>query len=196
MKIVLIHGAWSSTKVFNYLTRELLPLECVVLDYHTSGRFEDTLDMLYEQVSCYQEVFFVGHSLGGMYSLHLADKLQERCVGGVTIATPYGGIPSSYLLSFMFPTEPILKDLSSTSYTIRQNHRAWRPSNWTQVVCRSGGSPWIRGENDGVVPVSSQCSIEQMDKVLFECGHHEVLQDPALVELVKEKVGVQNVASL
>ena len=36
-------------------------------------------------------MFFVAHSLGGIYSLHLANAIPKQVLGAVTLSTPYGG---------------------------------------------------------------------------------------------------------
>lgn len=144
--------------------------------------------MLYETVRVHETVFFIGHSLGGVYALHLADILDERCKGGVTIATPYGGIESSTIFRFMYPSEPVFKYLSPISKTIWHNSFAKRPNNWTQIVCKSHGVPWIKEENDGVVTKSSQTWLGNMKYEVLDASHHDVLQDPRTVEIIKKKL--------
>ena len=189
MHIVFLHGAWSSSKSFNFVIQNLgLTTGFSTPSYNTKASFDSNLDYLFEETRSYDEVFFVGHSLGGIYALHLSDIFDKRCVGGVTIATPYGGIESSSFFRFMYPMEPVFKYLSPSSRTVWYNSFAKRPDNWTQIVCKSCGVPWIREDNDGVVTKSSQTWLSNMNYHELDCGHHEVLQDPRTVELIKSKI--------
>lgn len=189
MQIVFLHGAWSSPKVFNYLIQNLnLKNNYSTLEYDTRNEFEVNLNLLFEQTQIYEKIFFVGHSLGGIYCLHLANILGEKCRGGVTIATPYGGVASSLMFRLVYPKEPVFRYLDPMSKIVWYNNVAKHPKNWTQIVCKDSGVPWIREDNDGVVTVPSQTWLTGVEMKFVKNGHHEVLQDPETVKLIKEKI--------
>lgn len=193
MQIIFLHGAWSSPKAFNYIVQNLnLTSNYSLLEYDTSAEFYQNLSVLFDKIKNYESVFFVGHSLGGVYALHLADILENKCRGAVTIATPYGGLATSMMFRFVYPKEPVFKYLDPMSKVVWYNNAAKRPSNWTQIVCKSSRVPWIREDNDGVVTVPSQTWISDMKMKFFNNGHHDILQEPEVVKLIKEKINISD----
>ena len=190
MHIVFLHGAWSSSKVFNYILKCLkYKGSYTLIDYSSKIRFTENLELLYQQVQDLQNVFFIAHSFGGIYASHLAEKLGDKCIGGVTLATPYGGIEGSHVLSMMFPSEGIFKDIASSSRAIKKIAHVQLPENWTSVVCESNsGVPWIKEPSDGVVTLNSQTARVFNNTVKVAAGHHEVLQDPVAVDIIKERL--------
>ena len=84
--------------------------------------------------------------------------------------------------------EPVFKYLSPVSRTVWYNSFAKRPDNWTQIVCANSGVPWIREENDGVVTKSSQTWLSNIKYEVLDASHHDVLQDPRTVELIRLKI--------
>ena len=186
--IVMIHGAWSSPKVFNYILGQFeLQQPCITLRHSTHNSLITNVRAMCDALESAGRVFFVAHSLGGIYASLLARQLNSRCVGGVTMATPYGGVSAAPVLGILFPVHRVLRDISPTSPLIRQAANISHP-NWTQVVCKGVAVPWIVGDNDGVVSVDSQESVVGATLVHVECGHHEILQDTVVSSLIKERI--------
>jgi len=191
MQIIFLHGAWSSSKVFNYAIQNLkLTNEYSTLEYSTSKDFDENLNLLFEQIKKYESVFFVGHSLGGIYALHLADRIKDKCKGGLTVATPYGGISSAMIFRLFYPKEPVFKYLDPMSNVVWHNTVAKHPKNWTQIVCKGSSVPWIREDNDGVTSVASQTWVSGIEMKFVNNGHHDILQDPEFVKLIQEKIKI------
>ena len=186
MKVVFIHGAWSSPKSFTYIVDQLNLTNHILLSYDTKLPFQQNLHNLHNQLVDCTSIFFVAHSLGGIYAAHLADK---RCLGGVTIATPYGGIESSALFRVLYPTQPVFKTLLPNSTELRYCQQTALP-NWTQLVCLGPGIPWISEPNDGVVTVQSQRALNSIQQLETANTHHDVLQDLNTCWIIKEKLGL------
>ena len=88
--VVWIHGANQTGLSFQYL-RSLtnFPNE-IILEYDSSNKFYDNLEILAENLKNKSQTYFiVGHSLGGLYAIHLTKYID--LVGAVTISTPFAG---------------------------------------------------------------------------------------------------------
>jgi pimeloyl-ACP methyl ester carboxylesterase len=89
MLLVYIHGASATSESFNYIRKHVTGHEDLVINYDSRNGFEKNLaDMRYQLSNCHN-VFFICHSLGGVYALHLAndlDRSEERRVGKECVA--------------------------------------------------------------------------------------------------------------
>jgi len=181
--LVYIHGANATGTSWNYL-RSLVPATSeYVLEYSCSNKFEDNLQAMSKEITNLDKVFYVGHSLGGIYAYHLANKGLARCVGGLSISTPFGGVSSAYLLGLLFPFYSLFQDIKPNSKAITSIRGLKNNRNWTQIVTRRGNNPLINGKNDGVITVSSQQQID-CRKIVMEFSHNEILQSPEVAGLI------------
>ena len=95
-KVVLIPGAYSSKHTWNYF-KDQLPKNADVLlpEYCCEHPLDKVVDDLAKFVAennpSKEDVMLVGHSLGGVISFALADKIPE-VKKVVAIASPFGGI--------------------------------------------------------------------------------------------------------
>ena len=92
--IVYIHGASATGESFTHIrqyVRDYFEEPDIVLEYQSSEGFENNLDKMKGQLDEAERLFFISHSLGGIYSLYLANHYKETTVGGVSLSTPYGG---------------------------------------------------------------------------------------------------------
>ena len=74
MTLVYIHGASATGESFNYI-REHIGGNDMVINYDSRNGFENNLKSIEEQLRPMKDVFFIGHSLGGIYSIHLAFRI-------------------------------------------------------------------------------------------------------------------------
>ena len=74
MTLVYIHGASATGESFNYI-REHIGGNDMVINYDSRNGFENNLKSMEEQLRPMKDVFFIGHSLGGIYAIHLANTL-------------------------------------------------------------------------------------------------------------------------
>jgi hypothetical protein len=141
------------------------------------------------QLSTYKKIFFICHSLGGIYALHLANEMPDCVIGAVTLSTPYGGAEVADVAKYFLPYSRLLKDIGPNSWAMRQANKIDVQHPWTNVVSVRGDTPWVLGHNDGVVTISSQRHhAKDMELVDVECNHYEVVLSDQVVEIIKERI--------
>jgi hypothetical protein len=190
MNIVYIHGASASGDSFNYIRHHLNhPIETVI-EYNSYNGFKSNLNRMRETISkSTDSIFFVAHSLGGIYALHLAQHFFNRVAGAVTLSTPYGGCREAVLAQFFLPFNQLMRDISPGSEPMSSVHKMSVPKNWTNIVTMSGSSPFIPSPNDGVVTIDSMKHLsDQMELVLSESTHYEVVLSPETVNTIVNRI--------
>ena len=191
MVVVYIHGANSTPTSFNYITSKI-GHKSVFLEYNSNNSFYHNLAVLKKEISTIPEpFFFVAHSLGGVYALHLATSKNKYLQGAVTISTPYGGSLEADLLRIFLPTVQLFADIGVKSSPIISLSNFDVPSNWTNIVTTAGNSPLISADNDGVVSVASMSALaNKMELLQINSSHYEVLQSNETVNIIQSKINV------
>ena len=187
MKLVYIHGANASHDSFNYI-REHIGGDDMTVDYISQDGFEHNLEAIYQQIKKEKDVFFVAHSLGGVYSLYLANKMPKQVLGAVTLSTPYGGSEIADYAKYFMPFNRLFKDVGSHSNIIKNSFKLKVKHPWCNVVTTVGNAPWIIKQNDGVVSVESMKHRTDMDLVFVECNHYEVVLSAKVVNIIKNRI--------
>ena len=189
MLLVYIHGASATSESFNYIRKHITGHEDLVINYDSRNGFEKNLaDMMY-QLSNYHSIFFICHSLGGIYAIHLANAMPEQVLGAVTLSTPYGGAEIADVAKYFLPYSRLLKDIGPSSWAMRQADAIKIHHPWTNVVTVKGNSPWVPSPNDGVVTVSSQTHHnEGMELIKLDYNHYEVVLSDQVVDIIKERL--------
>jgi pimeloyl-ACP methyl ester carboxylesterase len=189
MLLVYIHGASATSESFNYIRKHITGHEDLVINYDSRNGFQKNLaDMMY-QLSGYHSIFFICHSLGGIYALHLANTMPEQVLGAVTLSTPYGGAEIADVAKYFLPYSRLLKDIGPSSWAMRQGDQIDIHHPWTNIVTVKGNSPWVPAPNDGVVTVSSQKHHEQgMELIELDYNHYEVVLGDQVVNIIKERI--------
>ena len=131
---------------------------------------------------------FVAHSLGGIYSLHLANSLPMSVKGAVTLSTPYGGAEVADYAQYFLPFSRLMRDIGPSSWVMKQAKRIKIQHPWCNIVTVKGQSPFMHEPNDGVVTIASQRHHADMELVEVDCNHYEVVLSDAVIKLVKERV--------
>jgi pimeloyl-ACP methyl ester carboxylesterase len=188
MKIVYIHGASATSDSFNYIRQHLGMQDEYIIEYDSDNGFHNNLECMKHQLKDLKDIFFVCHSLGGIYALHLTEYLNERVVGACTISTPYGGAESADYTKYFLPFSRLLRDIGPRSDPIRVANNIKLSCPWTNIVTIRGSSPWIIHDNDGVVTVKSMKCRDDMDFVELDINHYEVVLSPDTVKIIKEKI--------
>ena len=188
MKIVYIHGASASGSSFNYIREHLNHKDELVLEYDSRDGFANNLEKLHTQLKKYKDMFFVCHSLGGIYAVYLADMLSKKVLGAVTLSTPYGGAEVADYAKYFFPFNRLIRDVGPHSSPMKKVDTIEIKHPWTQIVTTKGESPWIHVANDGVVTVSSQQHRNDMEFVDLHTNHYEVVMRPEVVDIIKDKI--------
>ena len=189
MLLVYIHGASATSESFNYIREHVNRHEDLVINYDSRNGFEKNLaDMMY-QLSDYHSIFFIGHSLGGIYALHLANAMPEQVLGAVTLSTPYGGAEIADVAKYFMPYSRLLKDIGPSSWAMRQADKIEIHHPWTNIVTVKGNSPWVPSPNDGVVTVASQNHHnEGMELIEIDYNHYEVVLSDRVINIIKERL--------
>ena len=186
MKLVYIHGANATSESFNYIKSKLGT--GIDINYDSRNGFENNLKDMQSALSGHTDLVFVAHSLGGIYSLHLANAMPETVRGAVTLSTPYGGAEVADYVQYFLPFSRLMRDIGPSSWVMRQADKIKIQHPWTNIVTVKGQSPFMHEPNDGVVTIASQKHHEDMELVEVECNHYEVVLSDAVVKLIKERV--------
>lgn len=192
MKICFIHGASSSKHSFAYIETHLnlLENEKIYLEYDSDNGFFNNLEVMKQALSeTREDIFFITHSLGGIYALHLTKHFDDRIIGCISMSTPYGGAETGDWLKWLFPAHKLFKDIGLFSDPITQSRDIdISQKNWTQIVTTTGHQPHIPFQNDGVVTISSMNSRNDMDKISIEANHYEIVLHKDAAKIVKDKL--------
>jgi pimeloyl-ACP methyl ester carboxylesterase len=186
MKLVYIHGASATSESFNYI-RSKIGGKDMIVDYDSRNGFENNLAAIKEQIGTTKDVFFVAHSLGGIYAIHLANAMPEQVLGAVTLSTPYGGAEVAEFAKFFLPFSRLMRDIGPSSWAMRQADKIKIQHPWTNVVTVRGQSPFMAGANDGVVTINSQKYHADMELVEVDYNHYEVVLSDKIVNIIQER---------
>jgi pimeloyl-ACP methyl ester carboxylesterase len=186
MKLVYIHGASATSDSFNYIRGKVG--KGIDINYDSRKGFENNLGDMLEKLANVDDIFFVAHSLGGIYSLHLANAIPKRVLGAVTLSAPYGGAEVADVLTFFMPFSRLMRDIGPSSWVMQQAHRIKIQHPWTNVVTMKGQSPFIPEDNDGVVTISSMKHHIDMELVEVEFNHYEVVLSDEVIKIIKERI--------
>lgn len=186
MTLVYIHGASATSDSFNYIRSKIG--DGIDINYDSRNGFENNLADIMEQLKGAKDMAFVAHSLGGIYSLHIANAMPKQVVGAVTLSTPYGGAEVAEYAKFFLPFSRLMRDIGPNSWAFKQASKIKIQHPWTNVVTVKGQSPFMLAHNDGVVTVASQKHHEDMELVEVDYNHYEVVLAEPVVDIIKERI--------
>ena len=186
MKLVYIHGASATSESFNYIRSKLG--DGIAVNYDSRNGFENNLDAIKEQIGKTKDVFFIAHSLGGIYALHLANAIPKQVLGAVTLSTPYGGAEVADVAKYFLPFSRLMRDIGPSSWVMKQANNIKIQHPWTNVVTVRGQSPFMTEANDGVVTISSMKHHADMELVEVDYNHYEVVLSDQIVDIIKERI--------
>ena len=190
MTLVYIHGASATGESFNYI-RDRIPGKSIVVNYNSADGFENNLKDMQTALEGIDDVFFIAHSLGGIYALHLANLMPDQVLGAVTLSTPYGGAETADYAQYFLPFSRLLRDIGPSSWPMRQVNKIEVQHPWTNIVTVKGGAAWILGANDGIVTVRSQkYHGHDMELVEVNYNHYEVVLSDSVVDMIKERINM------
>jgi predicted alpha/beta hydrolase family esterase len=187
MTLVYIHGASATSESFNYI-REHIGGKDVVINYDSRNGFENNLAVIKEQIGTTKNVFFIAHSLGGIYALHLANAIPKQVLGAVTLSTPYGGAECADVVKYFLPFSRLMRDIGPSSWAMKQADKIKIQHPWTNVVTVKGQSPFMHEANDGVVSIASQKHHKDMELLEVDYNHYEVVLNEKVIGIIKERV--------
>lgn len=189
--IVYIHGASATAESFSYIrqfVRDHFEEPDIMLEYKSEAGFENNLKSMQGQLDDAERLFFVSHSLGGIYSLFLANYYHETTRGGVSLSTPYGGSEQADFARYFLPFSRLMRDIGTMSRPMVEARSIPAPPNWTQIVSTQGQSPWIKEDNDGVVTLRSMRYRKDFELIELPVNHYEVVLSNRAVEIILNKI--------
>lgn len=189
MTIVYIHGASATGDSFNYIREKIGTKKDLVINYDSRNGFEKNLANIKDVLDKEDKLFFIAHSLGGIYALHLADLYKDKVLGAVTLSTPYGGAEIADVAKYFLPYSRLLKDIGPNSWAMKHTRVIQKLNNWTNIVTTKGDAPWVPGKNDGVVTIASQkYRGDIMELIEVDYNHYEVVLNEQVVKLIQERL--------
>lgn len=184
INVIWCHGANQTSLSFKYLqTKTQFPNE-IMVNYSSMNRFYDNLEMIADNVKGKGPHFVVGHSMGGLYALHLTKYV--RVVGGVSISTPFRGSSTADWAKYIVPSYPLFKDIGRKSDPIREANEIELDIPWTQIVTTAGGVPYHNGPNDGVCTIESMKHRSDMKIEEVNHTHYETMVSDKVAEIIKQ----------
>lgn len=186
MKLVYIHGASATSESFNYIRHRIGGVD-IVVNYDSRNGFENNLADIKKQLGNTKDIFFIAHSLGGIYSLHLANAIPKQVLGAVTLSTPYGGAEVAEFAKYFLPFSRLMRDIGPSSWVMKQANKIKIQHPWCNVVTVKGQSPFMSEPNDGVVTIASQKHHIDMELVEIDYNHYEVVLSEQVVGIIKER---------
>jgi len=185
MNLVYIHGASATSESFNYIRSKIS--DGIAINYDSRNGFENNLENIKNELKSLKDIFFIAHSLGGIYSLHLANAIPKQVLGAVTLSTPYGGAEVADFAKYFLPFSRLMRDIGPSSWVMRQADKIKIQHPWTNVVTVRGQSPFIAEANDGVVTIASMRHHADMELVEVDYNHYEVVLSDKIVDIIKER---------
>ena len=173
MNLVYIHGANATSESFNYIRSKLG--KGIDINYDSRNGFENNLNDMQSSLKDCNNIVFVAHSLGGIYSLHLANSMPNAVKGAVTLSTPYGGAEVADYAQYFLPFSRLMRDIGPSSWVMKQARNIKIQHPWTNIVTVKGQSPFMHEPNDGVVTIASQKHHEDMELIEVAYNHYEVV---------------------
>ena len=186
MKIVYIHGANATSESFNYIKNKLG--NGIDINYDSRNGFKNNLIDMQATLYGQTDLVFIAHSLGGIYSLHLANSMPAAVKGAVTLSTPYGGAEVADYVQYFLPFSRLMRDIGPSSWVMKQTSHIKIQHPWTNIVTVKGQSVFMHEPNDGVVTIASQKHHEDMELVEVDYNHYEVVLSDVVVKLIEERV--------
>ena len=186
MTLVYIHGASATSESFNYIRSKIG--QGIDINYDSRNGFENNLADIIAQLTDVKDMCFVAHSLGGIYSLHIANAVPKQVLGAVTLSTPYGGAEVADYAKYFLPFSRLMRDIGPNSWAFKQAGQIKIQHPWTNVVTVKGQSPFMLAHNDGVVTVASQKHHEDMELIDVDYNHYEVVLAEPVIEIIRERI--------
>ena len=190
MKLVFLHGSGATPDSFNYIESNF-EHDKIFLTYENDAGFINNVNSLYQNIDFDDDIFFISHSLGGVYALHLmAKKLKKypnSVKGSVSLATPFGGSDSATMLGILYPNQ-LYRDIHPYATPIIMGHKISINIPWTAVVTTSGASHLMIDDNDGVVTKKSMIDRSGVTFIESKTNHFEVMVRKETVNIIQDAI--------
>jgi pimeloyl-ACP methyl ester carboxylesterase len=182
LNVIWIHGANQSSLSFEYLRSKTQFSKEITINYSSVNRFQDNLKDIVEQVQGNGPHFVIGHSLGGLYALHLTQYI--RVAGGVSISTPFRGSSTADWAKYIVPSYQLFRDIGRKADPVVKGNDITLDIPWTQIVSTTGSVPYHNGPNDGVVTLASMKHRPDMEHIEVPHTHYEVVCSQNVADII------------
>jgi pimeloyl-ACP methyl ester carboxylesterase len=184
MRVVYIHGATASNRSFAYIQKSIRAKDPVYLSYEKDSSAKDNLARMKEELAQIDEpLFFITHSLGGIYAVYLQAEFANSAKA-VSLATPFAGSEIAIWSNLLMPHYQLFNDITPNSDFIRSSRKIPITIPWTQFVTTVGDVPWLRGANDGIVTRESMVCRDDTDLIEIDRNHYEIVQSKRVVKFI------------
>ena len=180
--VVWLPGANQTDLSFAYLRSVCDFKKEIAVNYSSLNRFYANLEKIIDDLKDAGPVFTIGHSLGGLYALHLTQHIDV--VGGVSISTPFNGSSTADWAKYVVPGYPLFRDIGRRAPPVQDANNFKLTVPWTQVVSTSGSVPYHDGPNDGVVTVASMQHRTDVECIEVPHTHYEVLCSDRVADII------------
>lgn len=181
MKILAIHGAFSTPTIFNYVKTKIKGYDWQMFDYSADiNDFERVCDAAIYSIK--EPVHVIGHSMGGMIALFLSGHHLVKSI--TTIASPLDGLDVSMAQQYMSRSS-FIRELSKNGRFVNNLHRAGYPMPVQHILTTRGFNPYMFEENDGVVSLASQRGWSAGTVHEISANHAEIMQHDDCVKKIK-----------
>ena len=182
INVIWCHGANQTSLSFKYLQTRTQFSNEIMVNYSSMNRFYDNLEMIADSVKGKGPHFVIGHSMGGLYALHLTQYV--RVIGGVSISTPFRGSSTADWAKYIVPSYPLFKDIGRKSDPIREANDIKLDIPWTQIVTTAGSVPYHNGPNDGVCTIASMQHRTDMTHIEVNHTHYETMVSDRVADII------------
>jgi pimeloyl-ACP methyl ester carboxylesterase len=189
MNLVYIHGHAASMKCFSFIRKHLGHSKEIFLEYDSNDGFAVNYAAMLERLKNVDQVFFIAHSIGGIYALHLAHALEKQVLGAATLSTPYGGSTEAGFMQLFSVFHPILRDVHPYSRPISDGNNLPILHPWTAVVTTAGHYPFTIEPNDGVVTLKSMQHRKDLRVIELPMNHYQVIRSEQTVDIIRDAIG-------
>jgi pimeloyl-ACP methyl ester carboxylesterase len=181
VKILAIHGAFSTPTIFNYAKTKIKGYDWQMFDYSADiNDFERVCDAAIYSIE--ESVHVIGHSMGGMIALFLGGHHLVRSI--TTIASPLDGLDVSMAQQYMSRSS-FIRELSKNGRFVNNLHRAGYPMPVQHIITTRGFNPYMFEENDGVVSLTSQRGWSVGTVHEIAANHAEIMQHDDCIKKIK-----------
>ena len=186
LSVIWVHGANQSGLSFQYLRSLTRFKNELVVEYDTSHKFKNNLEIIAKQIIQLRGPYFIiGHSMGGLYALHLTKHVDVA--GAVSISTPFAGSWTADWARFFVPAYQLFRDVGRRSIPIKEAQDIKIKADWTQIVSTKGNVPYHGGQNDGVCTIKSMKSRKDMELIEVPHTHFEVMCSDLVAKIILDR---------
>ena len=180
--IFAIHGAFSSPRIYNYLTHKLNnTFNWNYLDY--SKETGGIANIIANITPPSNPAHVVGHSMGGLLALALIN--QPWVLSVTTIACPLGGIDINPIQAYLIRSE-FMQEVSTHSNFIKDIAKVVSTKPVQHLISTTGFNPWIYEPNDGVILVRSQRTVAWGPTYDIDANHAEIMLSDDTVSILDD----------